>query len=63
MTKVDFDPFAVHERQYRKYQIALDFIAEAIEAIEDDRPNAAKRHLQSALGVGILKRLENDNPV
>lgn len=53
----DFDPFKALQYQGELDRAIKDMIGEAIMLIEDDRPNAARRHLQSALEFGPEKRL------
>jgi hypothetical protein len=56
----DFDPFAALDHQNKKADVIREMIREAINLIEADRPNAAKRHLISVLEFGPEKRLKSD---
>ena len=54
---VNFDPHARIELDYKRRDVVNGMVKEAIDLIENDRPNAAKRLLETILEFGPEKRM------
>lgn len=57
----NFDPMGALELAHRHITTQREMIEEAIWLIDCDRPNEAKRHLQSMLEFGVDERMRQED--